>query len=182
MTIDELEAVKKSAFAMYDSAGIVLTEQEKSSIEIVDFGLREFEKTGLTIITYVNTSRCCAKEMILFPGQTCPEHRHAPMEGTAYIGKEETFRCRRGTVYLYVDGTPAASPKAAPPSGDAAYYTVFHEIVLHPGEQYTIYPDTRHWFQAGSEGAVISEFSTTSHDEYDIFTDTRINRLSDPTK
>ena len=38
-------------------------------------------------------------------------------------------------------------------------------------------PNTKHWFQAGEEGAVISEFSTPSFDEYDIFTDPRIDRL-----
>jgi D-lyxose ketol-isomerase len=33
-----------------------------------------------------------------------------------------------------------------------------------------------HWFQAGPEGAVISEFSTQSRDEADVFTDPRIVR------
>lgn len=37
-------------------------------------------------------------------------------------------------------------------------------------------PDTLHWFQGGREGAVVSELSTTSHDDTDIFTDTRIVR------
>lgn len=60
-----------------------------------------------------------------------------------------------------------------PPKGT---YTVFHEILLQPGEQYTIYPDTLHWFQAGDMGAVISEFSTKSSDETDIFSDKNIVR------
>lgn len=38
-------------------------------------------------------------------------------------------------------------------------------------------PDTRHWFKAGPQGAVVSEFSTENTDEYDIFTDPRIKRL-----
>lgn len=54
--------------------------------------------------------------------------------------------------------------------------TVFYEVVLHAGEQYTIYPETWHWFQAGAEGAVVSEFSTTSTDETDVFTDKNIVR------
>ena len=54
--------------------------------------------------------------------------------------------------------------------------TVFHEIVLNPGEQYTLMPETLHWFQAGEDGAVISEFSTRSTDETDVFTDKRIVR------
>ncbi|MGD1821607.1 MAG: D-lyxose/D-mannose family sugar isomerase [Pleomorphochaeta sp.] len=50
-------------------------------------------------------------------------------------------------------------------------------MVLNPGEQYTIYPNTLHWFQAGDEGAVVSEFSTTSYDETDIFTNLNIKRI-----
>ena len=55
-------------------------------------------------------------------------------------------------------------------------YTVRHEIVLRPGEQHTIPPNTLHWFQAGPEGAVVSEFSTQSRDDLDVFTDPRIER------
>jgi D-lyxose ketol-isomerase len=36
-----------------------------------------------------------------------------------------------------------------------------------------------HWFQAGDEGAVVSEFSGTRRDEADIFTDPRIMRSSE---
>ncbi|HIC88610.1 MAG TPA: D-lyxose/D-mannose family sugar isomerase, partial [Anaerolineae bacterium] len=45
-------------------------------------------------------------------------------------------------------------------------------------DQYTLMPDTKHWFQAGPEGAIVSEFSTTSRDEYDIFTDPDIRRFT----
>jgi D-lyxose ketol-isomerase len=89
----------------------------------------------------------------------------------------ETFRCRWGQVYLYVPGDPSPSAKGAPPVGSEPYYTVFHEIELNPGEQYTIPSNTLHWFQAGDEGAVVSEFSSTSRDEADVFTDPRIQRL-----
>ena len=37
-------------------------------------------------------------------------------------------------------------------------------------------PETLHWFQAGEDGAVVSEFSTRSTDETDVFTDKRIVR------
>ena len=37
-------------------------------------------------------------------------------------------------------------------------------------------PDTLHWFQAGDEGAIVSEFSTRSRDETDVFSDPRIVR------
>lgn len=89
----------------------------------------------------------------------------------------ETFRCRYGKVFLYVEGEPAASVQAVVPGGSEPYYTVFHEIELVPGQQYTIPPDTLHWFQAGDEGAVVSEFSSTSRDEFDVFTDPNFKRL-----
>lgn len=162
----------------YRRAGIVMTRKELDNIEVADFGLGELEKTGLELVVYINTDIYCAKEMVLFPGQTCPEHRHAPLPNIGYKGKQETFRCRWGEVYLYVEGEPTQGRAIHLPEEESrGYYTVFHEIRLTPGEQYTIMPDTRHWFTAGSEGAVISEFSTTSHDELDIFTDPRIKRL-----
>jgi D-lyxose ketol-isomerase len=108
------------------------------------------------LLVYVNTDRYCAKELVLYPRQTCPEHRHPPVDGDP--GKEETFRCRRGSVTLWVDG--------------------HGEVLLRAGDQFTIPPDTLHWFTAGDEGAVVSEFSTRSRDEYDIFTDTRIRRAT----
>ncbi len=175
ITQAQLIAAQRRAREYFKKAGIVLTPAEAAGIEVADFGLGELEQTGLEIVTYVNTSRCCGKELILFPGQTCPEHRHPPVDGEP--GKEETFRCRWGTVYLYVEGTPTPNPKGRAPQGHEHAYTVWHEIVLRPGEQYTLYPNTRHWFQAGLEGAVISEFSTRSRDEADIFTDPAIQRL-----
>lgn len=167
----EYEAAVARTLKYFEKACITLTEEEKASIEVAEFGLGELEKTGLEIVTYVNTKRCCAKELVLFPGQTCPEHRH-PNDGII-PGKEETFRCRWGEVWLYVAGMPTKDIKATQPG---EYYSVFHEIILKPGEQYTLEPNTLHWFQGGPEGAVVSEFSTMSTDEADFFTDPRIQR------
>lgn len=151
--VTEAEARERAA-AMLDEAGIVLTPRERENIEIADFGLGRLDEIGLQIVVYVNTDRVCAKELVLFPHQHCPEHRHPPIDGEQ--GKEETFRVRRGAVLLHVDG-----------EGD---------IVLRSGEQHTIPPDTLHSFEAGAEGAIVSEFSTTSRDAHDVFTDPRIVR------
>jgi D-lyxose ketol-isomerase len=138
---------------MLAQAGIALTRKEQAEIEVADFGLGRLSEFGLQIVVYVNTERVCAKELVLFPGQICPEHRHPPVGGSP--GKEETFRCRRGVVHLHVEG---------------------EEIVLRPSDQHTIPPDTPHWFQAGDEGAIVSEFSTQSRDDADVFTDPRVVR------
>lgn len=175
ITMEQCEVARARAREYLSRAGIVLTPEEAATIEVADFGLGDLEKTGLELVVYVNTERVCAKELVLFPRQTCPEHRHPPIGDDP--GKEETFRCRWGTVYLYVPGEPAAHPQARPPAGREHTYTVWHEIVLRPGEQYTIPPNTLHWFQAGDEGAVVSEFSTRSRDEFDIFTDPEIKRI-----
>lgn len=175
ITKSQWNAVRNKTIEFLNKAGIVLTEEEKNKIEVADFGLGKLEQTGLQILTYVNTDRCCAKELVLFPHQTCPEHRHPPVEGQP--GKEETFRCRWGEVYLYVEGTPVTEIKAKVPEEEKENLTARHEIILRPGQQYTLYPDTRHWFQAGPEGAIVSEFSTTSRDEADIFTDGKISRI-----
>lgn len=175
LDIEEYNNYRNIIIETLDKVNIILTDEEKEKIEIADFGLGNFKETGLGVITYVNTDNVCAKEMVLLPNQTCPEHFHPPREKDQ--GKEETFRCRYGTVYLYVEGPKTKNPKVSPPKGDEEYYTVYHEIVLKPGEQHTIYPGTLHWFKAGKEGAVVSEFSTKSTDESDIFTDPRIKRI-----
>ncbi len=177
LTKRKFRAAQKRAQEFLKRAGIVLTRAEANNIEIADMGLGELETTGLELVVYINTARCCAKELVLFPRQTCPQHLHPPLPEFNESGKEETFRCRWGKVYLYVAGEPTPKPKAKPPIQRAQHYTVWHEIALNPGDQYTIAPNTWHWFQAGARGAVVSEFSTTSRDEYDIFTDPEIRRI-----
>lgn len=167
------DAQAKKTLEFFEKAHIVLTEEEKNSIEVSDFGLEDVENVGLQLVVYVNTEKVCAKEMVLFPGQTCPEHRHIPSYGMP--GKEETFRCRYGEAYLYVEGDGKKEDiKAKIPD---TTLTVFHEVVLKAGEQYTILPGTQHWFQGGPDGAIVSEFSTHSTDETDIFIDERISRI-----
>jgi D-lyxose ketol-isomerase len=171
----EYERARARAVGYFRKAGIVLTEKEKQAIEVADFGLGDLSRIGLEVLVYVNTARVCAKELVLFPGQTCPEHRHPTRGGVP--GKEETFRCRWGKVYLYVPGTPG-TPKSEGLEPYRQHLTAAHEIELNPGDQYTLTPDTLHWFRAGSKGAVVSEFSTTSTDEQDLFTDARIGRFT----
>ena len=153
ITRAEQLAARLYAARQLEAAGIALSDVERDAIEVADFGLSRLHEVGLQLLVYVNTDRYCAKELVLFPGQLCPEHRHPTVEGAP--GKEETFRCRRGLVTLWVED---------------------EQLELRPGDQYTIPPDTLHRFRGGPDGAVVSEFSSASRDELDVFTDPNVRR------
>jgi D-lyxose ketol-isomerase len=183
MTPDDQKRYQQQTLERLRQTGVVIGPQEEQAIELAGFGLDRFASEGLALLVYVNNDRYCAKELVLFPRQTCPEHRHPSVkleDGSTVPGKKETFRCRQGEVFLYVAGPGDASGiRAILPEGSEPHYTVFHEIHLKAGDQYTIPPDTLHWFQGGDEGAVVTEFSSTSRDELDVFTDPRIRRVEE---
>ena len=170
-----LSEARSRAAAILEREGIALTEQERGAIEIADFGLGDLERTGLEIVIYVNTDRYCAKELILFPRQTCPQHRHPPVG--ADPGKEETFRCRRGLVWLYVEGDPTPISRRGRQRAARTTIRSSTKSRCFPAISTRSPPNTLHWFQAADEGAIVSEFSSTSRDEFDIFTDPRIVRV-----
>jgi D-lyxose ketol-isomerase len=180
MKREEVEHLQAEAAALLKKVNIAFTEQEKNSMEVADFGLNDIRNVGLEIIVYENNERYCAKELVLLPRQMCPQHRH-PRVDELNAGKRETFRCRWGEVYLYVEGSATPDPRALVPDRYKKHLSVWHEMVLRPGDQYTIGPDTLHWFQAGDQGAIVSEFSSTSVDEIDVFTDPNIKRIPEIT-
>lgn len=174
ITKDERQETQRRTLGFFKKAQIILTPKEEESIEIADFGLSRLAEMGLVIFNYVNTARVCSRELVLFPTQVLPEHKHPPFDDSP--GKEETFRCRWGRALLYIPGPAAANPLGKPPADKKAFFTVWHEIVLNPGDQFTMTPNTLHWLQAGPEGAILSEFSTSSRDEFDVFSDPEIKR------
>ena len=161
--------LQEQAAATLRRAGVTLAPGEESRIEIADFGLGRVEDEGLALLVYVNTDRYCAKELVLWPRQRCPQHRHPPFGGGP--GKMETFRCRSGSVTLRVAPKPGGDSVGGP-------YQPLPQVLLEPGAQFTIPPDTWHWFEAGDEGAVVSEFSSASRDDLDIFLDPRVRRAT----
>ena len=165
---------KRRAADVLRRTGLVLTAVELESVAVADFGLGELNETGAQILTLLDTPEIAVKLIVLFPGQTLPEHRH-PSLG-AYLGKAETLRCELGEVFLYTEGDASAHPVATVPTRHRATYTVWHEVVLAPGGQVTLPPNVRHWFQAGPDGAVVWSFSSRATDVVDVFTDSEIRR------
>jgi mannose-6-phosphate isomerase-like protein (cupin superfamily) len=65
---------------------------------VLDFGLGDFENTGLIEYWIANEEAAgyCGKYLFVFDGQTCPEHQHRD--------KHETFFVVKGRVRMVFDG------------------------------------------------------------------------------
>ena len=174
LTKTEVLQVRKRALAYMEKAGVVLSEKEKEAISVTDFGLSDLERQGGQILTFFNTERLSAKVIVLLPWQILPEHWHPAIDKD--VGKEEIMRVRWGEVYLYVPGEPTSQPKAKIPPGEENNFSVWHEVILNPGDQYILQPQVIHWFQAGLDGAVIDDYSSTARDLQDGFTNPKIVR------
>ena len=129
LTAQERDAARERAATLLREAGIALTRSEAAEIEVADFGLSRLEETGLEVVVYVNTDRVCAKELVMFPRQLCPEHRHPPFDGTPGQGGDLPLPQRASST-----STPRASRRARPAARVPAdgVFTVWHEIVLAP--------------------------------------------------
>lgn len=176
ITRQEWQEARDWAWELIREIGIVIRDEEAARVEVADLGLGELPITGLQILTLVSTEWVGAKLLILKPNQFFPQHRHPPSPTEGYPGKEEIFRGQWGEAYLYVPGEPTQVPKVNPPAHRRAYCTVWHEVVLRPGDQYRCPPDTWHWFQAGTGGAVVWSFSSKVTDAADVFLDPQVTR------
>lgn len=176
LTKKEFVVAQQRAVAMIRESGILVTEEEAEKVEIADFGLGNLEVEGAQILTFVATDRIAVKAIALFPRQTLPEHWH-PRVGDD-PGKEETIRVVWGTAYLYLPGDDTLKAGFIP-EGKESCYSVRHELVLSAGDQITLEPGTKHWLQAGDEGAVAYSLSTIARDVLDLFTDPNIKRVTE---
>ncbi len=176
LTRAQYESARRRAAELIVQAGILARPDELERIEVADLGLGELEQTGLQILTMLSSIEIGVKVLALFPHQCFAQHRHPPSGD--YAGKQETFRCQWGQLYLYQEGEPTSDPVASPPAARRHTYTVWREAVLHPGDQVTSPPNTWHWFQAGPQGAVVWSFSSRPTDAQDEFADPDVRRFT----
>jgi D-lyxose ketol-isomerase len=175
ITANELQQARRQAAEMIRKAGIHVTDTEAAGIEVVDFGLSRLEIEGVQVLTLVQTDRISVKVLALFPNQTEPEHWHPPVGSDP--GKEETLRVISGTLYFYGPGEDTFKAGFLV-QGKAHCYTMRHEFVMRPGDQITLAPGEKHWFQAREEGVVMFSFSTIARDVMDQFTDKAVVRTT----
>ena len=175
LTKAECAAAQSRAASLIRKSGIYITDKEAEMVEVADFGLSRLDMEGAQILTLVATDRIAVKIIVLFPSQRIPEHWH-PRVGED-PGKEETVRVVSGTVRFYIPGDKSMR-EGFVPAGQEDAYTVRHELILKPGDQITLQPGTKHWFEGGEEGAVMYSFSTVARDVLDGFTDPHIERVT----
>jgi D-lyxose ketol-isomerase len=161
---------------MIKASGIHITREEVEKVEVADFGLSRLEIEGAQILTLVAAGRISVKVVALFGGQTLPEHWHPPVGDDP--GKEETVRVVSGTLRFYIPGDDNMR-EGAIPAGKENVYTARHELIFKPGDQITMEPGTKHWFQAGEDGVVMYSFSSVARDVLDGFTDPEIKRTTE---
>jgi D-lyxose ketol-isomerase len=162
-----VQSVLAEGAALIQRTGFAITEADWATLKANDFGLGRLRIEGFVYIDLLRTSRVRITLLVLLPNQTLPEHLH-PAYGTE-PGKEETLRCLWGETRVVLPGEP--TPGLTVPPGKDDFYTVRHAVTLRPGEQCTVPPVTRHWFQAGPEGAVNLAFQNRVDETHNIFTD-----------
>ena len=173
----QLKEVTEKAKALIKRSGLFITEQEWRQFAINDFGLGNIFCEGFQFIDILRSERLRITVIVFLPNQTIPQHVHPSYRNEP--GKEETLRVLYGRTQVFVEG-PQNSDDTSIPANKEAYYTVNHKIVLDAGQQYTVPPGIKHWFQAGPEGSVNLVFQNRVDETQNIFDDP--NSLGCPIK
>lgn len=160
--------IMRQAKDLINGSGFPVTPAELERLEVNDFGLGHPEKEGFAFIDILRSPRLRITLLVLLPGQTLPQHVHPRYEGE--VGKEETLRVLYGATRVYIKGGGCVGPINIPADKDP-YYTARTEIALQPGEQFTVEPETEHWFQGGPEGSVNICFQNRVDENRNIFFD-----------
>ena len=167
MSTTQLQSVVQQVKDLINKSGLVLSGAEWRELTVNDFGLGDIYTEGFAFVDILRTERLRITVIVLLPYQTLPQHLHPPYKGER--GKEETLRVLYGHSKVYVEGTPARNINIPP--GKDELYTARHEIALNAGEQYTVQPGVKHWFQGGPHGSVNMTYQNRVDETMNIFDD-----------
>lgn len=143
--------------------------------DITDFGLGDFARFGLTLVSLADEPEYCEKLMYARRGQTTPCHAHRR--------KKEDIICRHGELTLRL--WPASPGMGA---AMAAYFTVSVNgiqrshaagatLVLAAGSRVTLPAGVWHEFFPSGDECIIGEVSTANDDLHDnVFLDPAVGR------
>lgn len=138
--------------------GYSMGENFRQDLWVSDYGLGEYARVGLAAIILLNDEegQYLGLDIFLLPDQMLAEHYH--LATAKCPAKLEGWIVRNGISYVYGEGEPTQPIHAVIPESQQAHVTVYHEVVLQPGEATRLNRrEARHWQFAGPEGAIISE-------------------------
>ncbi len=155
-----IKAVKE----MLDFYGYPFTPFMEKNFWVVDFGIGDFENTGMGGIFWVNNEQhsYMAHQIYLLPGQMIPEHKHV---ATATPAKFESWMVERGSCYNYSEVGEATPNAPTLPSTQAPTILSKNFVIQDAGEIVDLKEiETFHFLMAGDAGAIVSEWASF-HDE-----------------
>jgi len=140
----KIELIRDRVKLMINKSKILLPRNAKLEISY-HYGLNNFERAGLSMIT-VHNSCYCKKILFLFPNQSHPTQFHKL--------KQETFLIIMGKIELILDKK---------------------KYILSKGDMVTIKPNQKHFFKDISKsGSIIEELSTHSDMKDSYYLDKQI--------
>ncbi len=138
--------------------------------DVTDFGLGDFDTTGLTSVNLAEQQEYCEKIMYVKHNQVTPNHYHDK--------KKEDIICRIGSLALqFYSEEPTVNLQV---NGVFQDLSVNCLLILQAGERVTLTQGIRHAFWAKSEYAIVGEVSTANDDTNDnFFQNPKIGRFSE---
>lgn len=152
------EAAKKAFLDMFEFYDVPFTALMEKDIWFTDFGLGDFENTGMGGIFWINDAEhgYFAHSIYLLPGQMIPEHAHVK---TSFPAKHESWMVNHGWVYNFSEvGDETPNPPAVPAGHGPIKSKNF--VVQQVGDVLRLKePETYHFMMAGPEGAIVEEWA-----------------------
>jgi D-lyxose ketol-isomerase len=171
------EAAQEAYLRFLEAARYPISPRLRKEIWMSDFGLGHFTEVGAGGMFWVNNQKdnYASLDIFLLPGQMIPEHWHVPLPAENVPVKMESWHVRWGSTCTYGEGKPTAKLAVKIPECQQKYVTVRHEKVLTLGEVTgLVRHEQKHWQQAGSAGAIVTESSTFHSGAAVRFTDPKI--------
>jgi D-lyxose ketol-isomerase len=131
---------------------------------VADFNLKKFPEAGMAGIFWVINMEhnYTGVDMFLLPGQSIPEHWHVSTDNAG--AKFESSHVRYGSIILFTEGNEIPGVEERIPSFQKDVVKARKEKILLAGDVGSAEKEgEKHWFMAGPEGAIITEYAT-AHD------------------
>lgn len=158
----DVAKTKEAYYTLMEFHGFpILPMLKTDELWVLDFALGNFMEVGMAGVFYVNNEKdnYLLHDIWLLPGQQIPEHYHIKLDTVG--PKMEAWLVRHGAADFYAEGepTPGIDEKIPPLHRKIAKARTMVSkkpggVVIQP------IPESRHWMQAGPEGAIVTEVAT----------------------